>query len=110
VMFPYSAPERFVEALEELARLELLERVGEGAYRLTDLGRGAVEAIFETAHQGLDTIEPLPAGEMDQLNSLLYHLVEATLAAPEPEEKWALTYSRWTPARARPALSRPTST
>ncbi|MBU0705220.1 MAG: hypothetical protein KKC18_15325, partial [Chloroflexi bacterium] len=38
-MFPYSAPERFVEALEELARLELLERVGEGAYRLTDLGR-----------------------------------------------------------------------
>ena len=33
---------------------------------------------------------------MDQLNSLLYRLVEATLAAPEPEEKWAMAYSRWT--------------
>ena len=95
-MFPYSAPKRFVEALEELARLELLERVGEDTYRLTDLGCKAVENIFEAAHQGLDTIEPLPAGEMDQLNRLLYRLVEATLEIPEPEKKWALAYSRWT--------------
>ncbi len=95
-LFPYTAPERFTEILEGLARLELLERVGEGAYRLTDLGRKAVEGIFEAAHQGLDTVEPLPAGEMDQLNGLLYRLVEATLAAPEPEEKWAIAHSRWT--------------
>jgi len=95
-MFPYTAPDRFTEILEGLARLELLERVGEGAYRLSDLGRKAVENIFEAAHRGLDTIEPLPAGEMDQLNGLLYRLVEATLAAPEPEEKWAIAYSRWT--------------
>jgi Mn-dependent DtxR family transcriptional regulator len=95
-MSPYNAPKRLVEMLEGLARLELLERVGEDAYRLTDLGRGAVEAIFEAAHQELDTIEPLPAGEMEQLNRLLHRIVEATLAAPEPEEKWAIAYSRWT--------------
>jgi len=95
-MFPYTAPDRFAETLEELARLELLERVGENACRLTDPGRKAVEDIFEAAHQGLDTVEPLPAGEMDQLNRLLYRIVQATLAAPEPEEKWALAYSRWT--------------
>ena len=95
-MSPYNAPERFAEILEGLPQLELLERVGESAYRLTDLGRGAVEAIFEAAHQRLDTIEPLPAGEMDQLNSLLHRIVEATLAASEPEEKWAIAYSRWT--------------
>ena len=95
-LYPYTAPDRFAETLEELARLELLERVGEGAYRLTDLGRKAVEDIFEAAHQGLDAVEPLPAGEMDQLNGLLYRIVEATLAAPEPDEKWAIAYSRWT--------------
>jgi DNA-binding MarR family transcriptional regulator len=33
---------------------------------------------------------------MKQLNDLLYCLVEATLEAREPEEKWAIAYSRWT--------------
>ena len=95
-LFPYTAQERFLETLEALARLELLERVGEGAYRLTDPGRKTVEGIFAAAHQGLGTIEPLPADEMDRLNSLLYRLVQATLETPEPEEKWAIAYSRWT--------------
>ncbi|MCP4543543.1 MAG: hypothetical protein GY832_41045 [Chloroflexi bacterium] len=95
-MAPYASPGRFVEMLEELAQLELLERVGEEAYRLTDLGRGAVEHIFDAAHQGIGSIEPLPADEMDRLNSLLHRVVQATLDAPEPAEKWAMAYSRWT--------------
>ncbi len=95
-LFPYTARERFAENLEELARLELLERVGEDAYRLTDLGREAVEGIFGAAHQSLGAIEPLPTDEMNQLNDLLYRLAEATLEAPEPENKWAIAYSRWT--------------
>jgi hypothetical protein len=33
---------------------------------------------------------------MEELNRLLRRLVEATLEAPEPEEKWAIAYSRWT--------------
>ncbi len=95
-MSPYTAWERVAEMLEELARLEMLERVGEDAYRLTDLGREAVEDIFGAAHQSLGAIEPLPADEMDQLNDLLYRLVQATLEAPQPENKWAIAYSRWT--------------
>ena len=95
-LVPYTAPERLIETLENLAQLELLERVGENAYRLTGPGREAVQDIFQAAHQGLGTIEPLPAAEMEQLNGLLRRLVEATLAAPEPEEKWAMAYSRWT--------------
>jgi len=95
-MSPYNARERFVEMLEGLTQLELLERVGESAYRLTDMGRGTVEGIFDAAHQGLGTIEPLPSDEMDQLNNLLYRMVQATLEAPEPKDKWALAYSRWT--------------
>ena len=95
-LFPYTAPERFTEILEGLARLELLERVGRGGLPAYRSGAQSIQGIFEAAHQGLDTIEPLPAGEMDQINSLLYRIVEATLAAPEPEEKWAIAYSRWT--------------
>jgi len=93
---PYTARGRQVETLGKLAQLELLERVEEEAYRLTDPGRETVEAIFGAAHQALGAAEPLPAGEMGELNRLLRRLVEATLEAPEPEDKWAIASSRWT--------------
>jgi len=95
-LFPYTAREQFAQALEALVQLELLEKVGQDVYRLTGPGRRAVESIYEAAHQGLGTIELLPAHEMAQLNALLYRLVEAILDAPEPQEKWAIAYSRWT--------------
>ncbi|MGD9101537.1 MAG: hypothetical protein PVF45_13730, partial [Anaerolineae bacterium] len=94
-IFPYNAREAFTGRLDKLAGLELLARVGEDAYVLTDLGREAIEGIFGAVQQVLGTVEPLPAGEMEQLDSLLYRIVEATLQAPEPQEKWALAYSRW---------------
>jgi DNA-binding MarR family transcriptional regulator len=93
---PYTARTRLIEGLEKLAQLELLERLGVEAYRLTDMGREAVKDIYEAAHQELGEIQPLPAEDMAGLNSLLQRLVAATLEAPEPEEKWAITYSRWT--------------
>jgi predicted transcriptional regulator len=95
-LYPYGASKRFAEMLEGLTKLELLERVGDGAYRLTDLGRKGIEDVFGAAHQGLKSCEPLPADEMDRLNSLLRRVVDATLDSPEPDEKWAITYSRWT--------------
>jgi len=93
---PYTARERQAGVLEKLAGLELLERVEEEAYRLTDPGRETVQTIFGTAHQALGAAEPLPPGEMGELNRLLRRLVEATLEAPEPENKWAIACSRWT--------------
>jgi hypothetical protein len=101
---PYTARERQAGMLEKLVQLELLERVEEEAYRLTDPGRETVEAIFGAAHQALGAAEPLPAGEMGELNRLLRRLVDATLEAPEPQEKWAIVYSRWTdPGEGAPA-------
>ena len=93
---PYTAKKRQKEVLENLAQLKLLERAGEDAYQLTDQGRKAVEGIFGAAHEKLGKVEPLPADKMDQLNGLLYRLVKATLKAPEPKDKWAMAYSRWT--------------
>jgi Mn-dependent DtxR family transcriptional regulator len=93
---PYTSKERQKEVLENLAQLELLKGAGEDAYQLTDQGRKAVEGIFGAAHEKLGQVEPLPADKMDQLNGLLYRLVKATLKAPEPKDKWAMAYSRWT--------------
>lgn len=95
-MAPYGAPERLPDRFGDAVQGGMLERVGDGIYKLTDLGREAVEGVFEAAHRGLAVAEPLPAGEMDQLTRLLQRIVEATLQAPEPAEKWALRYSRWT--------------
>ncbi len=94
-LFPYTARKQFADDLDRLAELELLERVGEGAYRITDVGREAVEAVFEAAHLGMGAVEPLPADDMDRLNGLLQRVVTAALRADEPAEKWALIYSRW---------------
>lgn len=93
---PYSAQERLVETLETLAQADLMERMGENAYRLTDQGREAVNGIIKAAHERLATVAPLHLYEMEQLNELLYRIVAATLAAPEPEEKRMLVYSRGT--------------
>jgi hypothetical protein len=52
--------------------------------------------VFGAAHACLADVQPLPEEALRQINALLSHLVAATLAAPEPQEKWAIVYSRWT--------------
>jgi DNA-binding MarR family transcriptional regulator len=95
-MVPYSAGRRLAEILERVAQAELLERVGDEAYALTDQGLQAAEGVYEAAHRALERAEPLPPAELDQLNTLLWRVVRATLEAPEPREKWAIAGSRWT--------------
>jgi DNA-binding MarR family transcriptional regulator len=95
-MAPYFARQRLAEILETVTQAELLERVGDGVYTLTDEGLQAVEEVFEAAHQALEAAEPLPSAELDQLNGFLWRIVKATLEAAEPREKWALVGSRWT--------------
>jgi len=93
---PYTARAQCAQALERLAGLAFLERVGLDAYRLTDTGREALDDVFGAAHAGLADVHPLPEEALRPLNALLSRLVAATLEAPEPQEKWAIVYSRWT--------------
>ncbi len=94
-LVPYAARESLAETLEALARLELAERVGTEAYALTGQGMEAVDAIYDSAQRSLAQVEPLSEAEMSRLNDLLFRLVQAALAAPEPREKWAILGSRW---------------
>jgi len=104
---PYAAPGATAPRIEQLVEQGLLEPAAPDAYRLTDQGRAAVEGIFDAAHQCLETVQPLPAGRMERLHLLLARLVQATLDAPEPAEKWALALSRWTdPGEQAPAAAR----
>ena len=96
LMYPYASQEPLTEDLENLVKLDLLERVAEDAYRVTDFGRDSVTSIYQAVHQALGEISPIPPDDMQQLNNYLFRLVEAVLEYPEPEEKWSIAYSRWT--------------
>jgi DNA-binding MarR family transcriptional regulator len=91
---PYANPERLSGYLEELVKEECLERVGEDVYILTDLGRKNVERPYQVAQANMADLEYLPKQELEQLNGLLWRIVEASLLAPEPENKWHLRASR----------------
>jgi DNA-binding PadR family transcriptional regulator len=93
---PYVTLETLDSQLAEAAGRGLLAGDAAGGYRLTERGRAAVRQSFGAVHAALAHVEPLPAGDMRRLNELLRRLVDATLAAPEPDAKPALLASRLT--------------
>jgi ribosomal protein S19E (S16A) len=93
-MFPYTSRERQRENLEQLRKAEYLEQVGEDAYVLTDAGRKVVEGTFQAAQEAMEDVVHLPMAEAEQLNDLLWRIVEYALSGPMPETKWALLTSR----------------
>ena len=95
-MSPYNDRTQQAGALARLAEKGMLVAISEDAYRLTEAGRSVAASFFQAAHEGLATIEPLPAADMARLNMLLRRIVEATLSSPEPQPQYALCGSRWT--------------
>jgi hypothetical protein len=93
---PYVTVESLEAPLSGAASRGLLERAGDGAYRMTDAAHEGIAASFAAAHRALATLEPLRAAEMRRLVQLLEKLVAATLAAPEPAAKRNLRASRLT--------------
>jgi DNA-binding MarR family transcriptional regulator len=93
-MFPYTSRDRQRENLEQLRTAEYLESVGEDAYRLTDSGRTVIKEVFDDAQEAMEDVEHLAPAEADQLNDLLWRIVEYALNGPVPETKWALLTSR----------------
>src|SRR4051794_15083803 len=102
------ASERIVQALLELmASEEWLERSEHNAYSLTAKGRGALERRIKRQRQLTAGLAPLPAGDLDQIATLLSRLIDASLAAPSPPGNWCLAHSRRrAPAHDAPALVR----
>lgn len=94
VRAPYTSPRVFDQRLASVAESGFLAVVSEGEYRLTDRSRQAAWRVIEAADAKMAALEPIPPAEMERLATLLYRLVGASLAAPEPPGKWSITYSR----------------
>jgi hypothetical protein len=104
---PYTALALNESRLEANARLGLLRRTGEGEYYLTEAGRTAVKRIIAAAYAAMAGLQPLPEADLSRLADLLRRLVEASLAAPEPPDRWRLRLSRRTdPGESAPIVAR----
>jgi DNA-binding MarR family transcriptional regulator len=101
---PYNALESLAKRQAEAAEKGLIAPV-EGGYRLTEAGRGALQASFGAVYQALSAFEPLPAGDTRRLVELLRRLVDASLTAPAPADKSHLIASRKTDPGATVSLA-----
>jgi hypothetical protein len=93
----YIAPARFDDSLAKGVQLGLLEPAGgtkRGEYHLTERGHRAIRRLIDTAYAAMSTLHPLPDADLERLDALLYRLVRASLAAPEPPGKWCLRIAR----------------
>jgi DNA-binding MarR family transcriptional regulator len=103
----YTSPARLQEYLIKGVDLGLLEPVGAGEYRLTERGHAAIRRLIETAYGAMASLRPMDDDAAQRLVALLYHMIQAILAAPEPPGKWCLRTARhYDPGPGAPAMVR----
>jgi DNA-binding PadR family transcriptional regulator len=93
---PYTAPERLLDYLTQLAEAGFLESANGDAFCLTETGRTAVEGIFQAANESLKAPLPVADEVLIQIAELLEPIVQTALSSNQMKSKWTLTYSRWT--------------
>jgi DNA-binding PadR family transcriptional regulator len=91
---PYASSRVFEKGLAQLAEKGLLEAAGPDEYRITGAGHAALKDVMDMFSARLDKLEPVPGADLERLAALLFRLVNASLAAPEPPDKSSLTYNR----------------
>lgn len=93
VRSPYTAPRLYDSRLESLQSQGFLSQVKDG-FLLTDKGRAFLMKMIHAVYHQLEELSPIPQEEMQELADLLYRLVDASLNAQEPPEKWSISHSR----------------
>ncbi|UCG26149.1 MAG: hypothetical protein JSW55_09265 [Chloroflexota bacterium] len=86
---PYTKPDRALEVLNTAADSGCLEPTGEN-FTITDKGQEAIVHVNDVFYNCLGEIDPLSEEESAELSGLMARIVEATLAAGEPQTKLAL--------------------
>ncbi len=94
VRAPYTSPKLYAEQLANAAAAGFLRPVEADSYILTVKADQAITASFQTISDCLARWSPLPAKQLARLAALLWKLVEASLAVPEPPVHWCLAHSR----------------
>ena len=91
---PYTNRQRWEAGLAGLAERGFMQAVGGDEYRITDKGHQTSNTVLDAFYGVLAELDPLPADDLERTAALLWRLVDAALAAPEPAEKPILTYNR----------------
>ena len=94
IRIPYNSPAYYEEPLLSLFELGYLDEVLDGAYLLNERGHEAFERIIQSAYKRMNEITHLPLESIEELQHLLYRLVQASLLSDEPLCKWSIIYSR----------------
>ncbi len=90
----YTSIMKLEQHLMQGVRLELLEPTGAGEYRLTADGRAGVKQLIDTAYAAMTPLHPIQDDQLERLVGFLQRIEEASLAAPEPSDKWGLQTAR----------------
>lgn len=93
-MWGYVPAERVREELEGTAQRGFLAPAGDGAYRVTEAGRQALDHMYAAVQTQLATLTPLPDAQMERAAELLRHVVDAALSAEELANKSHIECSR----------------
>ena len=94
VRIPYNSPAYYDESLLSLLELDCLYEVLDGGYLLNERGREAFDSIVQSAYKRMSELLPMSQDPMEELQHLLYRLVQASLLSDEPTCKWSIIYSR----------------
>ncbi len=94
VRAPYASPKLFAERLANIAAAGFLRPVDRDGYLLTEKGNQAIKMAIQVIYGRLAQWNPLPAKNAARLAALLWKIVEASLAAPEPPGHWCIAHSR----------------
>lgn len=91
--FPYVNPVQVEERLAQAAEDGLLSGSLSEGYTVTERGRSTVADLDQLFYEYLTSQEPIPADELNELAGLFQRLVQGSLAAPEPADRWAIQTS-----------------
>lgn len=90
---PYTSSEKYLAGLEKAAAVGYMEKVIEGRYRLSGMGKSAVQEFINLAREAMTEAANLPDEELNDLAQLLERLVNNCLEAPPPPDKWSIKLS-----------------
>lgn len=93
VRLPYADVLLRRQNLTDAAEAGFLNNHGDGSFTITEKGQKAVNAINDVFYGALSELEVLPEDALEQLEGLLDKLVQASLEAEKPADKYALLLS-----------------
>lgn len=93
VRSPYTSVEYYQNRLATASRDGFLVEVGEGKYRLSEIGERSMEKVISLVRSVMAEVDPLPQPNSILLAELLDRIIQASLASSPPPDNWSIKLS-----------------